>query len=140
MLDMKYLKIIKDLREDSDKSQAEIAKIFHACGFRLMATGNTWEIINEEGIPAVKVRKQYEGRPNILDAITNGKIDLIVNTPVGKESTIDDSYIRKNAIKNRIPYITTMAAAIATATGIRVQKKGGSSSVRSLQDYHASIQ
>ena len=85
-------------------------------------------------------KKINEGRPNILDAITNGKIDLIVNTPVGKESTIDDSYIRKNAIKNRIPYITTMAAAIATATGIRVQKKGGSSSVRSLQDYHASIQ
>jgi carbamoyl-phosphate synthase large subunit len=118
----------------------EVARSFHEDGFRIVATEGTCNKILEAGIPAEKIKKINEGRPNILDAITNGKIDLIVNTPVGKESTIDDSYIRKNAIKNRIPYITTMAAAIATATGIRVQKKGGSSSVRSLQDYHASIQ
>ena len=118
----------------------EVARSFHEDGFRIVATEGTCRKIREAGIPAEMIKKINEGRPNILDAITNGKIDLIVNTPVGKESTIDDSYIRKNAIKNRIPYITTMAAAIATATGIRVQKKGVSSSVRSLQEYHASIQ
>ena len=118
---------------------AEIAKIFHACGFRLMATGNTWEIINEEGIPAVKVRKQYEGRPNILDYMTNGEIQLIVNSPVGKDSIHDDSYLRRNAIRLRIPYITTVAAARAAAEGILYMKKHEAGQIRSLQEWHGMI-
>ena len=84
-----------------------------------MATGTTYELIRQAGIEAEKVKKLYEGRPNILDMITNGKIQLIVNTPVGKESIHDDSYLRKAAIKAKIPYITTMAAAKATAKGIK---------------------
>ncbi len=118
---------------------AEIAKIFHQCGFRLMATGNTWEIINEEGIPAVKVRKQYEGRPNILDYMTNGEIQLIVNSPVGKDSIHDDSYLRRNAIRLRIPYITTVAAARAAAEGILYMKQHEAGEIHSLQEWHAMI-
>lgn len=118
---------------------AEVAKSFHEDGFKILATEGTWNTITAAGVPAEKIKKINEGRPNILDAIANGEIDLIVNTPVGKESVVDDSYIRKNAIKHRIPYMTTMAAAHATAVGIRREKSGEAEPVRSLQDYHASI-
>ncbi|WP_346903106.1 carbamoyl-phosphate synthase large subunit, partial [Faecalicatena contorta] len=89
---------------------AEIAKSFAEDGFKIIATGTTYDLIRENGIEADKVKKMYEGRPNVLDLITNGKIDLIVNTPVGKDSVHDDSYLRKAAIKAKIPYMTTMAA------------------------------
>lgn len=95
-----------------DKAEvAEVAKMFAEDGFKILATGNTYEIIREAGIEAEKVKKLYEGRPNILDMITNGNIDLIVNSPVGKDSLHDDSYLRKAAIKAKVPYITTIAAA-----------------------------
>jgi carbamoyl-phosphate synthase large subunit len=117
-----------------------VAKAFHEAGFKLLATGSTCDLIDEAGIPVEKVKKLYEGRPNILDLITNGDIQLIVNTPAGKESVSDDSYLRKAAIKARIPYITTMAAAAAAADGIRHVRKHGTSEVRSLQEWHKSIQ
>ena len=119
---------------------AEIARIFHECGFHILATGHTWETITGDGIPAEKIKKQYEGRPNILDAMTNGKIQLIINSPVGKDSIHDDSYLRRNAIKLRIPYITTIAAARAAAEGIRYVKKHGAGEIRSLQEWHGMIQ
>ncbi|MBQ5335763.1 MAG: hypothetical protein J6Z45_07460, partial [Oscillospiraceae bacterium] len=98
------------------------------------------DMIAEAGIPAEKIKKLYEGRPNITDAMTNGKIDLIINTPAGADSLHDDSYIRKAAIKYRIPYITTMAAASATAEGIAaVTSQGGALSVKSLQEFHSEI-
>ena len=81
----------------------------------------------------------YEGRPNVLDLITNGNIDLIVNTPVGKDSIHDDSYLRKAAIKAKIPYMTTMAAARATAKGIKYIKEHGDGDVKSLQELHGEI-
>lgn len=108
-------------------------------GFKVLATGGTYDLIAEAGLPVTKIKKLYEGRPNILDAITNGEIDLIINSPVGKESVHDDSYLRKAAIKARIPYMTTMAAAKATAEGIAYVKKNGSSEVRSLQELHSLI-
>ena len=91
------------------------------------------------GIEAEKVLKLYEGRPNIMDLMTNGDIDLIVNSPAGKESVHDDSYLRKAAIKNRIPYITTIAAARAAAEGIAYVKEDGKGNVRSLQEWHSMI-
>jgi carbamoyl-phosphate synthase large subunit len=80
-----------------------------------------------------------EGRPNIVDAIMNKEIQLIVNTPAGKDKIFDDSYIRKNAIKHKVPYITTMAAARASIDGIAAIKSGGSIAVHSLQELHKSI-
>ena len=118
---------------------AAVAKSFHEAGFKILATGTTCDLIAEAGIPVEKVKKLYEGRPNILDLITNGDIQLIVNTPAGKDSVNDDSYLRKAAIKARIPYITTVAAAAAAADGIRHVRKHGRSDVRSLQDWHESI-
>ena len=80
----------------------------------------------------------HEGRPHIVDAIMNGNIQLVINTPIGKLSQHDDSYIRKNAIKYKIPYITTLAAALASAKGIAAMRKG-LASIKSLQTRHQDI-
>ncbi len=127
---------------DRDKPEVlQVARGFYADGFSIMATGRTYDMIVADGIPARKVKKLQEGRPNIMDAIANGEIQLIVNTPSGKESRYDDSYIRKAAIKGKIPYMTTMAAAIATTEGIRkVKEKGGKLEVKSLQQLHSEIE
>ncbi len=117
----------------------ELAKAFNEIGFKILATGSTFDLIDKAGIPAEKVKKLYEGRPNILDLIENGKIDLIVNSPAGKESTHDDSYLRKGAIKAKIPYITTMAAAKAAAEGIGHVLRKQSAYVHSLQEWHEMI-
>ena len=123
-----------------DKAEVvEVAKSLHECGFSIVATGATCELINEAGIPARLVKKLYEGRPNILDMITNGEIDLIVNSPVGKDSVNDDSYLRKAAIKARVPYMTTIAAARATASGIFYVRSHASGTVSSLQELHGQI-
>ena len=123
-----------------DKPEAaEIAEGFADCGFRILSTGETCSLIQAAGIPAERVKKLYEGRPNILDMITNGQIDLIVNSPSGKESIHDDSYLRKAAIKAKIPYMTTMAVAKAAVTGIRYVKEHGSGDVKSLQQLHSEI-
>ncbi|MBP5605757.1 MAG: carbamoyl phosphate synthase large subunit, partial [Ruminiclostridium sp.] len=126
---------------DRDKGElVEIAKAFDELGFKIIATGKTYEMIRDAGINAERINKLYEGRPNITDAITNGDIQLIINTPAGKTSIHNDSYIRQAAIKHRIPYITTMAAAKASAEGIRAVKHNNHIGVKSLQDYHAEIE
>ena len=125
-------------RKDKDEV-VEIAQSFADDGFKILATGNTYELIRSAGIEAEKVKKLYEGRPNILDMITNESIDLIVNSPAGKESVHDDSYLRKAAIKAKIPYITTIAAARVTAQGIRYVKEHGNGDVKSLQQLHSEI-
>ena len=123
-----------------DKAEVvEVARQFAENGFKIIATETTCKLINEAGIPAERVNKLQEGRPNILDLITNGKIDLIINSPVGKDSIHDDSYLRKSAIKAKIPYMTTIAAAKATAKGIHNVKKHGLGDVQSLQELHSLI-
>lgn len=125
-------------RKDKDEV-VEIAKLFNECGFKILATLGTCKVINDAGIPAEPVNKLQEGRPNILDLITNGKIDLILNSPVGKDSANDDSYLRKAAIKAKIPYMTTIAAARATAKGIHYVQTHADSDVKSLQEIHSLI-
>ena len=125
---------------DRDKPElVEVARGIHDCGFKLMATGGTYKMIADAGIPVKKIAKINEGRPNILDAITNGEINLIINTPNDKKGAVDDSYIRKSAIKYRIPYMTTMAAAKATIEGIRAAKSDDVFEIHSLQEYHGMI-
>ncbi len=125
---------------DRDKPElVEIAAAFSELGFRIIATSGCYDMITKAGIPAEKIFKIYEGRPNIADQIANGEIQLLVNTPAGKTSASDDSYIRKSAIKHRVPYITTMAAAKASAEGIRALIENKQFGVKSIQDYHADI-
>ena len=125
-----------------DKEEVvEVAKAFADDGFKILATENTCKLIKEAGIEAEKVNKLSEGRPNILDLITNGDIDIVVNSPVGKDSVNDDSYLRKGAIKAKIPYYTTIAAAKAAAEGIAYVKAHADQNeeVNSLQGLHAQI-
>ena len=117
----------------------DIAKEYHDAGFNIIATGRTYELITASGTPAAYVKKLYEGRPNILDLMTNGEIQLIINSPVGKDSTHDDSYLRKAAVKNNITYITTIAAARAAIEGIKYIKEHESREVCSLQKWHERI-
>jgi len=107
-------------------------------GFTIIATSGTAAFLAQHGIAAKPTSKLHEGRPNLLDALYNGYVDLLINTPSGKESVHDDSYIRKAAIKYRIPYITTATGAVAAAEGI-VAASEHKSAVRSLQDYHSGI-
>ena len=94
------------------------AQLFAKLGFKIKATEGTSQLLTSQGIDAEQILKMHEGRPNIVDGIMNGEIQLIINTPSGKLSQYDDSYIRKTAIKYKIPYITTLAAAAAAAKGI----------------------
>ena len=126
---------------DKDKAELiEVANGFHECGFDLMGTGRTCDIMIAAGLPAEKIAKINEGRPNILDKITNKEVDIIINTPLDKKGMGDDSYIRKAAVKGKIPYFTNMAAAKATVQALRSIKKNGNLEVKSLQEFHSEIQ
>jgi len=125
----------------TDKEKPEllaIARAFQAIGFRILATKGTQAYLASNGVAAETILKMHEGRPNIVDAITNGQIQLIVNTPIGKRGAQDDSYIRKAAVKHKIPYLTTIAAARAAVHGI-TECRLGRGKVKSLQEYHAEI-
>jgi len=124
---------------DRDKDKIlKTAQNFVEMNFKILATGGTQKFLEENGIKAERILKVHEGRPNIVDAIKNGEIQLVVNTPAGKQSEYDDSYIRKTAIKYKIPYITTTSAALASSKGIR-DRQGRQYQVKSLQEYHSEI-
>jgi carbamoyl-phosphate synthase large subunit len=116
----------------------EVAQWFKNLGFKILTTSGTGQFLSENGVSTEQILKVYEGRPNIVDAIMNREINLVINTPSGKQSKDDDSYIRKTAIKYKVPYITTLAAALAAARGITAYRKG-KPQVKSLQSYHADI-
>ncbi len=117
----------------------EVARLFNELGFKIKSTRNTHAFLQENGIASEMVLKLHEGRPNIVDGVKNKEYDLIVNTPSGKLSKHDDSYIRKAAIRFKIPYITTLSAAVAAAKGIDAFRHG-KDTVKPLQQYHQDIQ
>jgi carbamoyl-phosphate synthase large subunit len=125
---------------DKDKNEVlNIAKRFEQLGFLIKATRGTCTFLTQHNIQASLVDKIHEGRPNIVDAIKNKEIQLVINTPSGKLSKHEDAYIRQAAIKYKVPYITTIAAAVAAARGIEAFRRQ-QSDVKSLQQYHADIQ
>jgi len=107
-------------------------------GFTILATAGTASYLQSKGVACQVVKKMHEGRPNLIDAMANREIALVINTPSGKESAYDDSYIRKSAIKYKISYITTPAAAVAAAEGIACAR-GHAIDVKSLQAYHQDV-
>ncbi len=124
---------------DKDKGAIlEVAREFDRLGFKLKATKGNHSFLAEHGIASELILKMHEGRPNIADGIKNHEIHLVINTPSGRMSKYDDSYIRKTAIKYKVPYITTAAAALATVRGISAIRKDHGR-VKSLQSYHADI-
>jgi len=123
----------------SDKEQLfPIAEKLKKMGFNIYATEGTADFLKRSGIESVVLKKLHEGRPNLADAIKNGDIHLIINTPIGRSSKYDDSYIRLMAIQQKIPYITSMAAAIASVEGIE-NAQTEKISVKSIQNYHKEI-
>lgn len=124
---------------DRDKAELlDVARGFVDCGFGIITTEGCGRLLKENGIEASTVAKLNEGRPNVLDVITNGEVSIVINTPNDKKGSADDSYIRKGVIKGRVPYMTTMAEAKAAVSGIKAmqQQKFG---VKSLQDFHREI-
>ncbi|MFW6157988.1 MAG: carbamoyl-phosphate synthase large subunit [Planctomycetota bacterium] len=130
--------LISVCQRDRDEQTARMARQFADMGFTIRATAGTRAFLDRHGVRSVAILKLHEGRPNILDGIKNREIALIINTPVGKLSKHDDSYLRKAAIRHGIPYITTVAAASAAADGIAARREGRAQ-VKSLQEYHADI-
>jgi carbamoyl-phosphate synthase large subunit len=130
--------VLITVAEHDRTAAVEVAQRFAKLGLSIMATKGTADYLARFDVVAEPILKMHEGRPNVADAIMNGKVQLVVNTPSGKASIHDDSYIRKAAIKHKIPYITTTAAALAAAEGIAARKQG-KESVQSLQEYHTAI-
>ncbi|PJC47096.1 MAG: carbamoyl phosphate synthase large subunit, partial [Candidatus Omnitrophica bacterium CG_4_9_14_0_2_um_filter_42_8] len=124
--------------KDKKKNILEVVKRLKDLGFKVMATAGTKKYLEKNGLDVELINKMQEGRPNIVDAIHNKEINLIINTPIGKTAAYDDSYIRKAAIKYKVPYLTTIAASLAASEGIKayLENKGA---VKSLQEYHAEI-
>ncbi len=125
---------------NKDKDEViPVAKSLYEDGFTIAATGGNYDTLVKAGIPATKVKKMYEGRPNVYDMITNGEISLVINSPIGKNAAHDDAYLRKAAIKAKVPYVTTVAGAKATADGIHYVKTHEETQVKSLQELHKEI-
>jgi carbamoyl-phosphate synthase large subunit len=124
---------------DRDKpAVVEVARRFAELGFQIKATQGTQALLEAHGIPSELILKMHEGRPNIVDAIMDGGINLIINTPRGKVGKADDAYIRQTAIRRKVTYITTLAAAVAAAKGIAADRQGHGKA-KSLQSYHMDI-
>jgi len=124
--------------EKDRSSVPEIARRFKKLGFKIRATEGTHRFLAEHGVESEHILKLHEGRPNIVDAIKNEEIQLVINTPSGKLSKYDDSYIRKSAVKYKVAYITTLAAATAAGRGIEAYQSDHGL-VKSLQSYHRDI-
>jgi carbamoyl-phosphate synthase large subunit len=126
--------------EEHDKPRvAELARKFVEMGFGLVATHGTADVLERAGMEVERVFKVNEGRPNVVDRIKGGRIQLIINTPHGAEPWFDEKAIRRAAIAARVPTITTLSAATAAAEGIRALRQG-ELTVRSLQELHASME
>ena len=124
---------------DSDKPNVTpIARRFHEMGFTLYATSGTAKYLRARGIPVSRVFKVHEGRPNCLDMIVNGDVQLLVNTPLGKHAQWDDYTLRQAAIRNRVAYTTTLSAASAASDAI-LSLRSRPASVRSLQEWQQDI-
>ena len=127
-------KVLVSVRERERAELLPIVQTLSELGFELVATEGTGKFLDANGIKHSLVHKLNEGRPNVADLIRNREVALIINTPMGRLSKIDDSCIRMMAIQYKIPYMTTIAAAQATATGIK-EAINGSTQLKSLQEY-----
>ena len=112
-----------------------IARRFHELGFRIIATEGTARYLRARGVPAEKVLKVYEGRPNAVDLIVSGQVQLLINTPLGKLTQEDDYAMRRAALQHRVPYTTTMSAASAACDAI-IALRSRAGEVRSLQEWY----
>ncbi len=130
--------VLVTVADKGKKFLVPIVKRLKKLGFNIFSTEGTAKYLKEKGINSKTLKKLHEGRPNIADAINNKDLQLIINTPVGRSSKYDDSFIRMNAIKHKIPYMTSLTAALASVEGIESMMKA-ESEPKSLQDYYKDL-
>ena len=124
---------------DNDKETVvPIARDLAALGFRLVATRGTAARLRREGLNVEPVFKVNEGRPNVADKVVSGEIDLVINTPMGRESFYDDATVRRAALARGILVVTTLSAARATVEAVRVLRQNVAT-VQSLQEVHGGV-
>ena len=131
-------KVFISVRDSDKKNALPVAQELRALGFELCATSGTAKVLHEAGLPAQPLFKLAEGRPNVLDLIKNGEVQLVINTASGQTPHADGIKIRTAAVQHKIPIMTTLAGANAAVLGIRALREKGLA-VRSLQDYHAEL-
>jgi carbamoyl-phosphate synthase large subunit len=120
---------------DGDKPKIlEALKVLRALGFEVVATSGTQRFLAENGVAAIKINKVAEGRPHIVDAIKNGRVQLVFNTTEGATALADSHSLRRAALLHKVPYYTTLSGAVAAAQGIKAYL-GGDLEVRALQSY-----
>jgi carbamoyl-phosphate synthase large subunit len=124
-------RVFVTVHDDDKETALPIVKDLESLGFSIAATRGTAQYLFHHGVFAEVILKVHEGRPNIVDHLKSGRIDLIINTPLGRYTQKDDDFIRIEAVKRKIPYTTTTSAARAAVEGIRYLSKG-EVSVRSL--------
>jgi carbamoyl-phosphate synthase large subunit len=126
------------VNEEDKKFLPEMGRALESMGFRILATAGTAAVLNGAGVAATRVFKVNEGRPHIVDRIKSGEVDLVINTPLGRESFFDEKAIRRAAMQFRIPCITTFSGGVAAVNGIRDLQRE-SLGVGSLQEHHANL-
>ncbi len=126
--------VFVSVRDDDKQRIVPAVRILSDLGFRIVATGGTLRLLQEQGIDATRINKVLEGRPHVVDAIKNGEIQLIFNTTEGPQALADSRSLRRTALLHKVPYYTTLAGAIAAAEGIKAYCSGDLE-VRSLQSY-----
>jgi carbamoyl-phosphate synthase large subunit len=131
-------KILITVNDHDKPTVTPIARRFQEMGFQVLATGGTAKYLRSRGIPVTPVLKVHEGRPNCLDYVVNGDVQLLINTPLGKHSQIDDYILREAALRNKIAYTTTISAASAASDAI-LALKSRKPTVKSLQEWQAEL-
>jgi carbamoyl-phosphate synthase large subunit len=126
--------VFVSVRGDDKMRIADAVRQLHALGFKVMATSGTQRYLADNGVPTEKVNKVLEGRPHIVDAITNGEVQLVFNTTEGPQALADSRSLRRAALLHKVPYYTTLSGAKAAAQGIRAYLDGDLE-VRTLQSY-----
>jgi len=128
--------VFLSVNDNDKKTLLPIARQLAQLGFRLLGTSGTAAYLTQHGLATESVFKVNEGRPNAVDLIVNGEVDLVINTPLGKTSFFDEGALRRAAVTRNLPYATTLSAASAAVEAIRAMR-GGTVNVRSLQEWHS---
>ncbi|HWW47433.1 MAG TPA: carbamoyl phosphate synthase large subunit, partial [Xanthobacteraceae bacterium] len=126
--------VFVSVREDDKTRILDAVRLLASEGFKIIATSGTQRFLADNGVPAEKINKVLEGRPHIVDAITNGEVQLVFNTTEGPQALADSRSLRRAALLHKVPYYTTLSGAVAAAQGIRAYR-GGDLEVRTLQSY-----
>jgi len=126
--------VFVSVRDEDKERVIEAVRTLSGLGFKVLATSGTQRFLAGRGVPADRILKASEGRPNVIDAIKNGRVQLVFNTTEGAQALADSRSLRRAALLHKVPYYTTLSGAVAAAQGIKAYL-GGDLEVRTLQSY-----